>query len=152
MPAHHGTDPEAGTIVVGVDGSPAARQALRWACAEAELTGGQVLAVSVRDEPAPLPGSEFALRQRGAWRDDGAVRAALHRDVSLVATSASVGELVVTGEPAEELLAAATRADLLVLGTQGQRGLSAVPLGGVTLECVRRAVCPLVLVPAAPAR
>ncbi|WP_197319071.1 universal stress protein [Saccharomonospora sp. NB11] len=147
-----GDAPADGTIVVGIDGSPASRQALRWACYQAEITGGSVLAMSVREEAAFLPGSEFALRTRGSWRDDDTVRAALHRAVSLVSTSAPVRERVVTGEPADELLAAANEADLLVLGTDGHRGLSAVPLGSVAVECVRRAVCPLVLVPAAPAR
>ncbi|EHK80245.1 universal stress protein [Saccharomonospora azurea] len=147
-----GDAPTDGTIVVGIDGSPASRQALRWACYQAEITGGSVLALSVREESAFLPGSEFALRQRGSWRSDEAVRAALHRTVSLVSTSAPVRERVVSGQPADELLAAAHDADLLVLGTDAHRGLSAVPLGGVAVECVRRAVCPLVLVPAAPAR
>lgn len=147
-----GDAPTGGTIVVGIDGSPASSQALRWACFQAEITDGSVLAISVREEAGLLPGSEFALRQRGTWRDDDAVRAALHRDVSMVTTSAPVRELVVTGEPADELLAAAGEADLLVLGTHGHRALSTVPLGGVAAECIRRAVCPLVLVPAAPAR
>ncbi len=147
-----GDTPTGGTIVVGIDGSPASRQALRWACFQAEITEASVLAMSVREESELLPGSEFALRQRGAWRDDDAVRAALHRDVGMVATSAPVRELVVTGEPADELLAAAADADLLVLGAHGYRALSTTPLGGVATECVRRAVCPLVLVPAAPTR
>lgn len=141
-----------GTIVVGLDGSPASRQALRWACWEAELTRGRVLAMSVREDPDLMPGSEFALRSRSTWRDEDAVRAALRRDVGLVATTAPIDELVVTGEPADELLSAANEADLLVLGSKGPRGLSALPLGGVAAECIRRAVCPLVLVPAAPAR
>lgn len=146
-------DPRSGrTIVVGLDGSPASRQALRWACSEAELTDGSVLAMSVREEVALLTGSEFALRRRGSRHDERTIRAALHRDVSLVATTAEVSELVVTGEPADELLTAAARADLLVLGTHGHRGLSAAPLGGVALECVRHAVGPVVLVPATPAR
>ncbi|WP_298181722.1 universal stress protein [Saccharomonospora sp.] len=139
-------------IVVGLDGSPASRQALRWACSEAELTHGRVLAMSVREEPDLLRGSEFALRPRGIRRDEDTVRAALRRDINMVVTTAPVDELVVTGAPADELLSAAGQADLLVLGTNGPRGLSAVPLGGVTIECVRRAVCPLVLVPVAPAR
>lgn len=151
MPGHPTAEPNR-TIVVGVDGSPASRQALRWACWEAELTAGRVVALSVRDESDLLPGPEFAVRQRGSCRDDTAVRAALHRAVSTVTTAVPVIERVVTGIPAEELLLAAGEADLLVLGTHGHRGLSAVPLGGVTLECVRRAPCPLVLVPASPAR
>ncbi|EID56112.1 universal stress protein [Saccharomonospora xinjiangensis] len=147
-----GEVPADGVIVVGIDGSPASRQALRWACFQAEITNGSVLAISVNSEPGLLPGSEFVLRRRGAWRDDDAVRSALHRDVSMVPTSAPVRELVVTGEPADELLSAAGDADLLVLGTRGHRALSTIPLGGVATECIRRAVCPVVLVPASPAR
>jgi nucleotide-binding universal stress UspA family protein len=40
-----------GTIVVGVDGSPSSVQALRWAARQAQLTGGEVPAVTVWHMP-----------------------------------------------------------------------------------------------------
>jgi nucleotide-binding universal stress UspA family protein len=48
-------------LVVGVDGSAAARAALRWAVEQAQRTGGRVGAIAVV-EPRPLiaPGSGLA--------------------------------------------------------------------------------------------
>src|SRR4051812_20476711 len=41
-----------GDIVVGMDGSPSARSALRWAVAQARLTGARLHVVTAWDVPA----------------------------------------------------------------------------------------------------
>ncbi|EHR50981.1 universal stress protein UspA-like protein [Saccharomonospora marina XMU15] len=148
------------TIVVGVDGSPASEQALRWALAETERCGGQVHAITVRRRDDLLPGTTFALQPYGRRpaRTEESLRESLHSQVATMSDTAAgraattVTESVVTGDPATELSKASASADLLVLGSHGQRAFTEVLLGSVAAECVRRAQCPVVLIPAGLAR
>lgn len=55
-----GTAEGAPRIVVGVDGSPSSRAALRWAVRQARLTGGTVDAVIAWQIPAVLASSGWA--------------------------------------------------------------------------------------------
>ena len=48
---------DASRIVVGVDGSPSSRSALRWAVGQARMTGGTVDAVIAWQIPMVLGGS-----------------------------------------------------------------------------------------------
>jgi nucleotide-binding universal stress UspA family protein len=130
-------------IVVGVDGSEGARRALDWAAKEAAGRGG-------------------ALRAVIAWRWDGGTavnpieerkRATDLLDAELAALTARSGSaLPVVGEvhegrAAEVLTAAARSADLLVLGSHGHSRLQHTVLGSVSEECVRKATCPVVVIP-----
>jgi nucleotide-binding universal stress UspA family protein len=54
---------------------------------------------------------------------------------------------VVEGKPAEVLSAAARPADLLVLGSHGHGRMRHTVLGSVNEECVRKASCPVVVIP-----
>ncbi len=62
--------------------------------------------------------------------------------------------LVVTGEPAIEVLQAATRlgTDLIVMATHGRRGVRRLVLGSVAERVVREARCPVLTVKPKPAR
>jgi nucleotide-binding universal stress UspA family protein len=105
-------------IVVGVGGSEGGRRALRRAVREAAARGPTVPAVI-------------------AWRWD---------TVDLppyVAVAADVAE----GRPADVLAAAAREADLLVLGSHGHGRMRHTVLGSVSEECVRKATCPVVVLP-----
>ena len=62
------------------------------------------------------------------------------------ATCPVAGE-VVEGPAADVLTAAARTADLLVLGSHGHSRLRHTVLGSVSEECVRKANCPVVVVP-----
>lgn len=141
-------------IVVGMDGSPASEQALRWAVAEAERCGGRIHTITVRQRDNLLPGTSFAFQPHGRKpvRDERSLRESLHRRVATIAQAAPVTEAVVTGDPAAELCKASANADLLVLGGHGQRALTEALLGSVADECVRLAQCPVVLIPAGLAR
>ncbi|NIJ12285.1 nucleotide-binding universal stress UspA family protein [Saccharomonospora amisosensis] len=152
------TGPPSRTIVVGVDGSPASEQALRWALTEAQRCGGQVHAITVRRRDDLLPGTTFALQPYGRrpTRTEESLRDSLRSQVATLAGTAAavtaVTESVVTGDPAAELSKASASADLLVLGSHGQRAFTEVLLGSVAAECVRHAQCPVVLIPAGLAR
>ena len=147
-----------GKIVVGVDGSPGAAEALGWALAEAGLREARLHIVHawmvplVMAVPEPWvagltpPGpsvEEVYERLRDAAKDvlDSSVRAARQKpgiDVQ--------GELV-EGRAAQELLEAARDADLLVVGTRGRGGFAGLLLGSVSQQCAHHAPCPLVIVP-----
>ena len=135
------TMPESYLIIVGVDGSDGGRRALHWAAREAADRGGTVQAVAAWrwDEPGGLAGAEGEdLRQRAADT--------LEREIATVAQIPVASE-VREGRAADVLVAAARDADLLVLGSHGHSRVWHTVLGSVTEECVRRATCPVVVIP-----
>jgi nucleotide-binding universal stress UspA family protein len=140
-------------IVVGVDGSPASRSALRWALAQGDNTVEAVIA-AVR-EPAFVPATSMgvhpyaydpAVERRHADRQ-------LHEVVTEVTTGMSnapkVAEVVVISDPAVALVQASRRADLLVIGAKGHNRIADVFPGSVTAHCVRNSACPVVVIPPA---
>lgn len=64
-------------------------------------------------------------------------------------TEASVDTVVRTGDPGREILALAGEVSdpVIVMSTQGRRGLRRVLLGSVAFHVVRDAICPVVVVP-----
>jgi nucleotide-binding universal stress UspA family protein len=127
-------------LVVGVDGSPGGRRALRWALREAARRSGTVQAVC-------------------AWRpgNDGGTDSAehatelLHRVVveALVEfePEPTVAFEAVEGRAPRVLTQASREADLLVLGSHGNGRAYHAALGSVSEESVRYAFCPVVVVP-----
>jgi nucleotide-binding universal stress UspA family protein len=51
------------------------------------------------------------------------------------------------GRPADVLAAAGHNADLLVLGSHGHSRVRHTLLGSVSEECIRKAACPVVVIP-----
>jgi nucleotide-binding universal stress UspA family protein len=56
----------------------------------------------------------------------------------------------VKGSPARVLLIASEGADLLVLGRAHRSGVFDIIRNSVSAECVRRATCPIVVIPTVP--
>ncbi len=136
-------------IVVGVDGSEGARRALRWALREASHRGTAVEAVTAwlwdDIDTAPIgPSNPENARERAVQMLDREVEQALAEWVTAPPT---IAREVVEGRPAKVLVAAATDADLLVLGSHGHGRLYHVALGSVSESCIREATCPVVVVP-----
>lgn len=132
-------------IVVGVDGSRQSRLALEWALSEARLRHGRVQMVTGWEFPATTVGMDAPAEGR-----DSCVRAAeriQHRALSAVdVTGVEIDRQVVEGPAAAVLLAAAEDADLLVVGSGGQGGLSRLLLGSVSTHLVHHARCPVLIV------
>jgi nucleotide-binding universal stress UspA family protein len=142
-------------IVVGVDGSPGGRAALVWALTAAARAGAEVEVVSAvpADPWTPLDvihtsgvetvraDTEARLRTSVAEAmGEPAVRAvARDRDVPVVAA-------VAPGDPAEELVARAEGAGLLVVGSRGRGAVRSALLGSVALHCAAHSPCPVVVV------
>jgi nucleotide-binding universal stress UspA family protein len=135
-------------IVVGDDGSDGAERALRWAVREATRRGrATVLAVTAFGVTGPEAGAAWYREQRELNARDvlGTQVARALDDNPRVALTTRVVE----GDAVETLLDAARTADVLVLGSHGHGRLFHAVLGSVAEACVRRARCPVLVVPAA---
>ncbi|HEX2902365.1 MAG TPA: universal stress protein [Jatrophihabitans sp.] len=130
-------------IVVGVDGSPASRDAVRWAAQQAELTGASLRAVASWRWPNYItrvpPGSDPAADTRRTL--DEVLEAALADHPELEVT-----RHVVEGPPGPALLTQAVGAQLLVVGAKGRAAFPGMLLGSVAEYCVRNGECPVVVV------
>lgn len=132
------------TVVVGLDGSPSSIAALEWAMQYAERTGAEVLAVTAWHTPTNTMWAIDASDLQSSARQilDDALKAARAEHPGL-RISGSVEE----GLAAPVLLAAATTADLLVVGSRGHGAFTGMLLGSVSMHCVHHARCPVVVVP-----
>jgi nucleotide-binding universal stress UspA family protein len=135
-------------IVVGVDGSTAGAEALRWAVAEAASSGRDVVAVTAWNYTLALdPGA----RQRSVEEVAAAHRHGLRELVGSAAgrhPGVKIRCQVVEGEADEVLLEASRDAAMLVLGSHGHRGFMRALVGSVSGHCLRHASCPVVIIPA----
>lgn len=135
-------------IVVGVDGSEAAAEALGWAAREAALTGAKVCAVHAWCYPAltyahGLVGPPVFARED--FEDEA--RAILDTALSTLDQDAPAVERVVVEGGATNVLVDRSRgADLLVVGHRGRGGFLSLLLGSVALQCAQHADCPVVVV------
>lgn len=137
----------ASRIVVGVDGSASSVTALRWALAQARLTGGVVTAVTVWRFPY---GYEWVPDDgAGAVAFQAAAREQLDETLTTVRQeepSVTVLPAVYFGQPGPVLVAAARGADLLVVGNRGRGGFAGALLGSVSTHCVHHAPCPVLVI------
>jgi nucleotide-binding universal stress UspA family protein len=151
----------AGAIVVGVDGSDASRDAMRWAAEEARLRSSSLvavyawsfippqpigdpgmLAVPVGDLPGQLSAEEDAARAAL----DAAVDDALGAEPGV-----EVERKLAEGDAGDVLVAESADAELLVVGSHGRSGFKAAILGSVSRHVVAHAACPVVVVKTRPA-
>ncbi len=113
-----------GDVVVGVDGSEASADALRWAVRYARMTGATVRAVTVWHYPASF-----------GW-----------------APTTAIPEMDLEGDARQALketleqVVGAEDADLLVVGSRGHGAFAGMLLGSVSEHCVHHATCPVVVI------
>ncbi|MER6299492.1 universal stress protein [Kitasatospora sp. NPDC001539] len=135
-------------IVVGVDGSPASEQALRWAVEYAKAVGGAVDAVTAWEYPAFYGWGGTSAPAEVYNPEDVAGRTLADSVAKAVGAEPGVpiSENVVPGNAAGALLQAAKGAALLVVGSRGLGGFSGVLLGSVSRHLTEHAPCPVVVV------
>jgi nucleotide-binding universal stress UspA family protein len=137
------------TIVVGVDGSEGARQAVRVAVEEARLRGARLEIVSAWELQPALVGESTVrmveLRRDGERDAERASREAVDEARSLAA-DLEVEGLTVEGPPGRVLVDRGADAELIVVGTRGLGGVKSLVLGSVSGEVVRHAPCPVLVV------
>jgi len=141
----------AGRIVVGVDGSAHARQALRFALAEAALRGARVVVVGSWAIPPLAATGVGMIPAFDLLRTELADSASevLSRELAEVADAAAGAEVeqhVAQGDAAGVLVEAAAGADLLVVGSRGRGGVTGTVLGSVSRACLHHAPCPVAVV------
>ncbi|NLV54082.1 MAG: universal stress protein [Acidimicrobiales bacterium] len=132
------------TVVVGVDESDHAREALRWGVAEASAHGRDVRAVlawSYLDQHGP--DGEVAFRADYGQAD---AEAALDGIVDATVADAAVERVAVNDLPARALLEAGADADLLVVGARGLGRLKGTVLGSVSQQVVDHAPVPVAII------
>jgi nucleotide-binding universal stress UspA family protein len=140
-------------IVVGVDGSPSSRAALRWAVRQAGLTGASVEAITAWQSPTLVAlGTPFAEAEPSAG-DDARIRTAAENvmraavaeataESAGVAVRAEIGE----GSPAQFLLDAAKGASMVVVGSRGHGGIAGTLLGSVGQTLAQHSPCPVLII------
>ena len=139
-------------IVVGVDGSPSSRAALRWAVRQAALTGGTADAVIVRHAPTSTGMIGGFGQSPAETADEGVVADSARQQLDTIINEEvkpddrnKVHARVFDGHPAEALMTAGADADLLVVGSRGHGGFAGVALGSVGQYLAHHANCPVLI-------
>ncbi len=136
-----------GALVVAVDDSPPALEALRFAGELAEGLGQPLIVLSVwnfvNGHGPTAQGDEPP--SEAAWQNE-----AEHRLDALVAANplpgVEVRPAVVHGNTTPTLLAASHVAHHLVIGSRGRGGFAGLLLGSTSDQLVRHASCPVTVV------
>ncbi len=139
-------------LIVGFDGSQASISAVHWAAAEAEIRGASVRVVSSYSMPvltdyygigaATVSPAELSSLREMTMAGMGAVVASARSQHRAVAF-----EYDAINQPARDMLiAAAAKADMLVVGSSGAGAARAFLLGSVTQAVIRLSPCPVAVV------
>lgn len=145
------TDAERGPDVIGaafID-APDGHNALAMASMLAGSAHAQVCVLTV-GEPlgtllaGSLPGRELELARKGI---DEAAQRTMQRGIDALPPGRSAGGRKLSGPAAETLAAASADLDLLVCGSRGHGPIRTLMLGGTSHELVRKASCPVLVVP-----
>jgi universal stress protein A len=143
------------TIVVAIDFSENSRAALRRASELARESNGALHLVHVVAIPVYTAWAVVAPDLEASGVHARYVEDARLQLLGLVSTLAidpsRVTCAALPGQPAAEIVAHAARsgADLLVVGAHGHSAVSRLMLGSVAEQVVRRAPCPVLVVPPA---
>ncbi|MBE1460930.1 nucleotide-binding universal stress UspA family protein [Nocardiopsis terrae] len=140
-------------VIVGVDGSPAAHEALVWAAEAAARRREQLRIVHGLGVPTvvgTLPGA-------GGVERHSAVEAVREAGQALLAESAEyargarpdldVATVLGVEDAPEVLLNEAGHGDVIVVGSRGLGAVRAIVLGSVSVRTSAHAPCPVVVVP-----
>jgi nucleotide-binding universal stress UspA family protein len=147
-----------GSIVVGVDGSDASHDALRWAAEEARLRSAKLVAVYAWSFLPPQPIGDPGMLAVPAGDLPGQLES--EREAAQIALDRAVDEVLgadpavdlelklAEGDAGEALVAESKTAELVVVGSHGRSGFKAALLGSVSRHVVDHAACPVVVVKA----
>ena len=133
--------------IVGIDGSDAAVDALRWAVAHGVDRDAEITALGAYHVPAIM--AVFTAK-RGFGVDELGLAATAAHDVDVAIEAAGDGAVqasVVEGQAQSVLVDAAGDADLLVIGRTGSGELRHHLLGSVSQYCVTHSTAPVAVVP-----
>lgn len=131
-------------VLVGVDGSEAAKGALRWGLEEARCHGAAIT-VALVVAPAYLYGTEAPYWvERGDLVEEAKSQLdAIVDEVVAGAADVTVDRRVESGDPRRVLRELSGEADLLVIGSRGHGEIAGLLLGSVGQYLVTHARCPV---------
>lgn len=140
------TDHVGGRILVGVDGSGRATEALRWARREAQLRDLRLTAVMAWDhlEQRHGDGDRDFDPHDGQSDAQAALRAAV--EIALGPDVADVECRAVCGHPAAAVLEAGADAALVVVGARGLGGFTELLLGSTSHHVLHHATRPVAVI------
>jgi nucleotide-binding universal stress UspA family protein len=140
-------------IVVGVDGSPSSRAALRWALWQARLTGASIEAITAWQSPTLVGGAAPFAQAETRGAGDGQIKAAAENMLRTVvaqevgpSTGITVTAEVGEGSAVQLLLKAAEDAFLVVVGSRGHGGIAGTLLGSVSQSLAQHSPCPVLII------
>ena len=138
--------PHLSRIVVGIDGSEFALNALRHARRLADALDAPLEAVAVWQKASSM--YDFYESQSG-WTPEKDIEKLLS-DAATAAFGTDIPErfttTVLQGPPARTLIRHSAGAEMLVLGGRGHGGFTGLLLGSVSSACVAHASCPVLVV------
>ncbi len=132
-------------IIVGIDGSIYATEALRWAVDQGEQLGRPVTAVMAwgyMDQHHLEPEVRF----EPGYSSDVAAKVLAELVTSALGEGHDVECRAICDLPARALLDASGGADLLVVGARGMGGFKGLLLGSVSRKILCHAACPVAVV------
>lgn len=143
---------DAGDVVVGVDGSVIAQEAVEYAFAAASRGGKRLIAVHawevpsydlivMPDGPAPITLADFGDDELRLTSETLAGFATTYPDVA-------VEEKVIKGPAVKALLEASANPSLIVVGTRGRGSVMGTLLGSVSRGVLHHAKAPVAVIPA----
>jgi nucleotide-binding universal stress UspA family protein len=139
------------TIVVGADGSDAARAAVEFAADEAALRAARLRIVCAWEIPPTVYAGVFApgLDQSAidGFREGAEIVVKQAIDIAKeLQPEVECEGRAAQGQSAEVLLAESRDADLIVVGNRGRGGFASLLLGSVSHQVVHYAGCPVTVV------
>jgi nucleotide-binding universal stress UspA family protein len=143
------------TILAAIDFSPVSRAVVKVATELARAIRGRIVLINVVQPPviatelAPLVGEVLQLTDE---LERGARRHLKRLQERLVAGGATVKAICCQGFPVTTILTRATQeeADYIVLGSHGHTAFYDLVAGSTASGVLKRATCPVVVVPVAP--
>jgi nucleotide-binding universal stress UspA family protein len=140
-------------IIVGVDGSGHSRRALDWAIHEAAIRHAPLTVLTVQQVMRSFWAGPMLYAEDTELAENARKLAQDETDEALgeLAEDARPPEVTVLGVPgfpAEEILAVAKDADMIVVGSRGAGGFKKLLMGSVASQITHHAHIPVVVIPA----
>lgn len=148
----HAVAPGSGPIVVGVDDSAGAREALRWAVVEAAAWDVDLVVAHGWETPFAVPPGGFAFTEMRPEdflaHADRLMDALIAEAEEATGASPKIRRSTVPATAAQAVLETAKNEDasLLVVGSRGRGGFAGALLGSVSQQCAHHADRPFVVV------